>query len=46
MAHVGIKSPGGGSGSSFDPDDILTGYNAAGDLEVLVDFDGNVLTGP
>ncbi len=38
-----IASPGGG-GSTFNPDSILTGYNGAGDLEVLIDEFGNVLT--
>ncbi len=37
---------GAGTGSTFDPNTILTGYNSAGELDVLIDEDGNVLTAP
>lgn len=36
---------GSGSGSTFDPDTILTGYNLDMELAVLVDSFGNVLIG-
>ncbi len=33
------------SGSTFDPDTILTGLNVSNELAVLVDNNGNVLIG-
>ena len=36
---------GTGGGSTFNPDTILTGVNVSGELAVLIDNNGNVLTG-